>query len=130
MENSLFSGVPKFRQSTASLQHALILGHLKTINFPFETNGKLMILGVPILKHVREITVNHFIQKINTMNRKPTITKKNYRYNSKHRFYMIMTCQCIGEALNKCSRDFPRVKLGLVIGPRSFPNRDRNSHIL
>ena len=28
-------------------------GHLKTINFPFETNGKLMILGVPILKHFR-----------------------------------------------------------------------------
>ena len=48
MENSLFSGVPKFRQSTASL-----LGHLKTINFPFETNGKLMRLGVPILKHFR-----------------------------------------------------------------------------
>ena len=37
MENSLFSGVPKFRQSTAS----------------FEANGKLMILGVPILKHFR-----------------------------------------------------------------------------
>ena len=26
---------------------------LKNINFPFETNGKLMILGVPILKHFR-----------------------------------------------------------------------------
>ena len=23
------------------------------MNFPFETNGKLMILGVPILKHFR-----------------------------------------------------------------------------
>ena len=53
MENSLFSGVPKFRQSTASLQCAWILGPLKNINFPFETNGKLMILGVPILKHFR-----------------------------------------------------------------------------
>ena len=29
------------------------LGHVKTMNFPFETNGKLMILGVPILKHFR-----------------------------------------------------------------------------
>ena len=28
-------------------------GTPKTINFPFETNGKLMILGVPILKHFR-----------------------------------------------------------------------------
>ena len=53
MENSLFSGVPKFRQSTASLYSVSALGHLKTINFPFETNGKLMILGVPILKHFR-----------------------------------------------------------------------------
>ena len=26
----------------------------KTIHFPFETNGKLMVLGVPILKHLRE----------------------------------------------------------------------------
>ena len=32
-----------------------ILGHLKTINFPFGTNGKLMVLGVPILKHFRVI---------------------------------------------------------------------------
>ena len=53
MENSLFSGVPKFRQSTASLQCARILAPLKNINFPFETNGKVMILGVPILKHLR-----------------------------------------------------------------------------
>ena len=25
----------------------------KNINFPFGTNGKLMVLGVPILKHFR-----------------------------------------------------------------------------
>ena len=31
----------------------LNIGTPKTINFPFETNGKLMILGVPILKHFR-----------------------------------------------------------------------------
>ena len=29
----------------------------KIITFPFETNGKLMILGVPILKHFRVIKV-------------------------------------------------------------------------
>ena len=29
------------------------MGHLKTINFPFATNGKLKVLGVPILKHIR-----------------------------------------------------------------------------
>ena len=28
------------------------MGHLKTINFPFGTNGKLLILGVPMLKHI------------------------------------------------------------------------------
>ena len=32
---------------------AYILGHLKTINFPFGTNGKLTVLGVPNLKHMR-----------------------------------------------------------------------------
>ena len=58
MENSLFSGVPKFRQSTASLQCAGILGHLKTITFPFQTNRKLMILGVPILKHFRVLLLD------------------------------------------------------------------------
>ena len=60
MENSLLSGVPKFRQSTASLQCAWILGHLKNINFPFETNGKLMNLGVPILKHFRVCYLEHW----------------------------------------------------------------------
>ena len=28
-------------------------GTHKTVNVPFETNGKLMVLGVPILKHFR-----------------------------------------------------------------------------
>ena len=32
------------------------MGHLKTISFQLETNGKLMVLGVPILKHFRVIT--------------------------------------------------------------------------
>ena len=31
----------------------LNIGTPKTINFPFETNGKLMVVGVPILKHFR-----------------------------------------------------------------------------
>ena len=34
-------------------QYALILGHLKTINFPFGTNGKLIVLGAPILQQIR-----------------------------------------------------------------------------
>ena len=33
----------------------------KTIHFPYETNGKLMVLGVPILKHFR---VGHFDKNI------------------------------------------------------------------
>ena len=31
----------------------LNIGTLKTVNFPFGTNGKLMVLGVPTLKHFR-----------------------------------------------------------------------------
>ena len=30
----------------------LNIGTPKTINFPFGTNGKLMILGVPIFEHI------------------------------------------------------------------------------
>ena len=35
-------------------------GHLKSINFPFGTNGKLMVLGVPILKHFRVFSIAFF----------------------------------------------------------------------
>ena len=31
----------------------LNIGTLKTVNFAFGTNGKLMVLSVPILKHFR-----------------------------------------------------------------------------
>ena len=31
----------------------LTIGTPKIVNFPFGTNGKLMVLGVPILKHFR-----------------------------------------------------------------------------
>ena len=33
------------------------IGTSKTINFPFGTNGKLMLLGVPALKHFRIFTI-------------------------------------------------------------------------
>ena len=32
-----------------------MLGLLKIINFPFGTNGKLMVLGAPIFKHFRAL---------------------------------------------------------------------------
>ena len=31
----------------------LTIGKPKNINFPFGTNGKIMVLGVPILKNFR-----------------------------------------------------------------------------
>ena len=36
-------------------------GTTKTINFPFGTNGKLMVLGVPILKHFRVVFIKHHL---------------------------------------------------------------------
>ena len=37
------------------------------INFPFGTNGKLIILGVPILKHIIVSTLYHLHQSSNTL---------------------------------------------------------------
>ena len=31
------------------------------INFPFETKGKLMVLGVPILKHFRVCAISNIL---------------------------------------------------------------------
>ena len=64
-KNNKFSICPKWKihyfqvsQNLGRVQpHYNLLGHLKIINFPFETKGKLKILGVPILKHFR---VGHF----------------------------------------------------------------------
>ena len=39
----------------------LNIGTPKTINFLFGTNGKLMVLGVPILKHFRVILIAGYI---------------------------------------------------------------------
>ena len=35
------------------------IGSPKTINFPFVSNGKLMIIGVPIFKHIRVCYIKH-----------------------------------------------------------------------
>ena len=49
----------------------LKFGHLKIMNFPFGTNGKLMILGAPILKHFRvfccKIVRSFAMQKLLTL---------------------------------------------------------------
>ena len=38
----------------------LNIGTPKNINFPFGTNGKLMVLGVPILKHFSVLFVIYY----------------------------------------------------------------------
>ena len=37
------------------------IGTPKIINFPFGTNGKFMVLGVPLLRHFRVVSVMSFI---------------------------------------------------------------------
>ena len=51
----MFLGVPIFEHIVISLYCAQILGYLKIINFTFGTNEKLMVLGVPILKHFTSV---------------------------------------------------------------------------
>ena len=40
------------------------IGTPKTINFPFGTNGKLMVLGVPIHKHFRVYEIMNVLEKV------------------------------------------------------------------
>ena len=43
----------------------LNIGSPRNYHFPFETNGKVVVLGVPILKHFRVVTVlGHHYKKI------------------------------------------------------------------
>ena len=53
MENLLFLGVPKLGHITAHLQCAKNIRTPNNHHFPFATNGKIVVLGVPILKHFR-----------------------------------------------------------------------------
>ena len=53
MENLLFLGVPKFGHITAQLQCAKNIRTPNNHHVPFSTNGKIVVLGVPILKHFR-----------------------------------------------------------------------------
>ena len=53
MENLLFLGVPKFGHITGQLQCAKNIRTPNNHHFPFATNGKIVVLGVPILKHFR-----------------------------------------------------------------------------
>ena len=58
MENLLFLGVPKFGHITGQLQSAKNIRTPNNHHFPFATNGKIVVLGVPILKHFRVISDN------------------------------------------------------------------------
>ena len=58
MENLLFLGVPKLGHITAQLQCAKNIRTPNNHHFPFApfaTNGKIVVLGVPIFKHFRVI---------------------------------------------------------------------------
>ena len=49
-------------------------GTPKNINFSFETNGKLMALGVPILKHIRVVILTAFLHQSTT----PTVFEGSF----------------------------------------------------
>ena len=53
MENLLFLCVPKFGHITCQLQCAKNIRTPNNHHFSFATNGKIVVLGVPILKHFR-----------------------------------------------------------------------------
>ena len=57
MENILFLDVPKFGHITLM---CLNIGTPNNHYFPFGTNGKIVVLGVPIRKHFRVIFSDKF----------------------------------------------------------------------
>ena len=56
MENLLFLGVPKFWAYYNLIIMCLNIGTPDKHHFPFGTNGKVVVLGVPILKYFRVCT--------------------------------------------------------------------------
>lgn len=51
---------PSSEQQTCPTLMCLTFEHLKTIDFPFEANGKLMLLGVSILMHFGVFYIQRF----------------------------------------------------------------------
>ena len=64
MEKLVIFRCPKIMAYYNLFMMCFKLGHLQSINYPFGTNGKLMVLGVPILNHLR---VDSWV-KCNTFN--------------------------------------------------------------
>ena len=61
MENLLFSGVPKLRHIAGIIIiKCLNIGTPKNHHSSLRTNGKVVVLGVPILKHIRVAIVHLF----------------------------------------------------------------------
>ena len=60
MENQLFLGIPKFGHIAALYIMWLNIGTPKNHHFLFGTNGTVVELGAPILKHFRVILRDHW----------------------------------------------------------------------
>ena len=60
-ENLLFLGVPNFGQITAQLQCAKNIRTPNNDHFLFATNGKILMLGVPIFKHFRVFDLGSYV---------------------------------------------------------------------
>ena len=45
--------IKKTHVTLSGTSYCPILGHLNIIHFPFGTNGKVLLLGVPVLQHIR-----------------------------------------------------------------------------
>ena len=56
MENLLFFRCPKIWAHYSLIIICLNIGTPNNHHFPFGTNGKVVVLGVPILKHFRVLT--------------------------------------------------------------------------
>ena len=94
------------------------------MNFPFGTNGKFIILGVPILKHIRVYACNFLIIHMHIQTQLQACADKNaepikykvYHMNAPLLCRCTMKCHFYNEILNKISAEWGNIHpLGFLV---------------
>ena len=87
-----FISDPKFFDRTleyAEYPKVLSIGTPKSMNFPFVPNGKLMVLGVPIFKHIGVVPDQTALIRVCAVRFMVNRFKSTYKYNTIYRYILM-----------------------------------------